>query len=507
MEAKNLLAIAKKWLWLFILAGILGGSAGLGFGLLQPKQYQADAVLFISTPSRSDYFSILGDQQAAKAFAAFPKSVVVITTTMKSLDIKDLDLNKFAKQLTVENIRETQFVNIKVRDSSPERAAALANELARQTVLLSEKSDTTIGPDKKFLQDNLVALETQIQKKQQELTTLSTNPEGNADKISKITKELVDLRGSYSTVLNSFNQFNSAKATFWQRAEIPESPVGSGPSMLIIIGLMVGVLLAVGIVAFIEQTDDILRTPAKVTEASGLPTFITVKRLPTPTRMLALAAPGGSTPEAHHDQEFVLPEVFLKLGAFFQSNEALSPNGEQLGVLLVTSPEDGDGKTLNASQIAIGLARLGNSVVLLDANLRSPGIHTLFGAPNVTGLGDFLAAPEKYELDELLLPTHEANLHIMTAGSALGIGTELLSSQNMVELLKTLREKSLVIMDSPSVLNASEPLILANRSDGVLIVVDARYTQAVKLNQTLQVLNRVNPNILGVVLNRASTDE
>lgn len=510
MQLQNILALGKKWLWLVLLLAILGSGVGFGIGLLQPRTYEAQSIIFVSTPDRTEYYSKLGDQMMAKAFVAFPRSVAVISATMATLNLKERDLNKFAKMLTVENVRETQYINIIFRDTDPTRAAAVANELAHQTVLLGEKTNSVLGPNDNALQNDIRSLEQQITKKQLEYNNLTNNPDGNIEAINKLTAELIELRGSYTTLLSAYNQFNSARAVFWQRAEVPRTAISTGPNLLILVGMLLGIVISAGAIAYLERGDDILRTPEKIEAVSGLSTFITVKRLPVENRVPVLANVAGAFSEAETEQssaDFALPEVFLHLGAFFQSKEARSVSGEEFGLLLITSPEHGDGKTLNASQIALGLARLGNSIVLLDANLRSPSVHTIFDLPNITGLTDYLARPNAYGLTDLLWPTKQANLQIITVGSAPSGGVGTLASPAMLNLLKVLSERSLVIIDSSAVLHSSEPLILANHCDGVLVVVDANRTTTSQLNQTVQALHHVNSHVLGVILNRADTEE
>lgn len=510
MEIKNLVGIGKKWLWLFVLAAILGGAAGLGMGLLQPRQYQAEATLFISTPNRSDYMGVLGDQQAAKAYAQFPKSVTVLSSTMQTFGIKE-SLDDFVKRISVDNLRETQYVNVRVKDNDPQRAADIANEMAQQAIALAQRNEATNVQQRQFLRDEAKKIEEQLKALDRELQLLTNSNQAASERAGQINQQLVTLRSSYGSVIGALSQINGAELKFFQRAEAPIKPLGSGPTILIIIGALVGMIAAVGLVAFIEQTDDVLRTPTKVAEASGLPTYATVKRLPVARQALALAAPGGGSADGEMPDvapaDLEIPEVFLRLGAFFQSKDTLSPDGSKLGTLLITSPENGDGKTLNASQIALGMARLGSSVVLIDANLRDPGVHNVFGVPNNKGLSNLLAEPKTLKFNDVLVPTRESSLNIITAGTASGIQSEFLSSMAMTELLKSLSENSLVIIDSPAVLSSSDPVILAGKTDGILLVVDARYTSAGKLNQTIGSLNRVNPNILGVVLNRATSDD
>ena len=330
--------------------------------------------------------------------------------------------------------------------------------------------------------------------------------------------------------------------------------------MAIAIGMLVGLIAIVGVIIIIEQTDDILRSPSKVEKATGLRTLITVRHLHITTNQAVLL--NGHSPENENtitlqpfvakgthsiaDQReifddtakrlaiatrqvqsvsvdsrtrgrtstgFQVPETFLTLGVLLRGERSqLTSSSNHNRSLLISSPEDGDGKTLIASQLALGLARVGVEVVLVDANLNNPEIHSIFGLSNVTGLSSILSSSQNGDSSSHLVDrtfaalqeTHEPKLSILTSGPAVDSSPEILSSTRLEAIIHLLSEKAFVIIDGPAVLTSSESVILANKSDGILIVVDARHTTASKLNLSLEMLTWVNTNILGVVLNQVS---
>jgi len=155
---------------------------------------------------------------------------------------------------------------------------------------------------------------------------------------------------------------------------------------------------------------------------------------------------------------------------------------------------------------------VGVEVVLVDANLNKPEIHSIFGLSNTTGLSSILSSSQNGNSTSQLVErtfaalqeTHEPKLSILTSGPAVDSSPEILSSTRMKAIIHLLSEKAFVIIDGPAVLTSSESVILANKSDGILIVVDARHTTASKLNLSLEMLTWVNTNILGVVLNQVN---
>lgn len=583
MEIHDLLSLIRKWIGMIILAGLIGGAAGLAVSFLQPKVYEADVTLFVNLPNHGDTGSLYGAQQAAKAFAEFPQSRPVLAAALKDVGDTSLSLSQLASMVTAVNDVNSQFVVVMVRDTNPTRAARLANEIAKQSVIQFEISANDASSAKEFVREELANLQTEIKNQENQLASLqgqatpsassSPSPTQTA-KVQELNTRLSELRTLYNQLVNSYNNLEGIQITVLQEAAIPQVPVSPKPLFAVLIGMLVGLVAIVSVIFFIEQYDDILRTSAKVSQKTGLSTFITVKHLPAikkqvpwlnghykvtedAARSLAAVAKeatplptpwpeegedtsledtaklpvltkqapaslGGPKVEKKVSSRFQLPEAFLTLGVLlYNQHGQLASNGSNTGSLLITSPENGDGKTIIASLIALGLARIGVEVILVDANIRKPKIHSIFGLSNKIGLSSILTASP---LDDLTTPlvdpihsvpssqlvdytfaaleeTQEPNLTILSAGPVLNSPPEILSSPSLTAILRKLSEKAFVVIDSPAVLTSSEPVLLANKSDGILMVVDARNTTASKLNQSLEILKRVNENILGVVLN------
>ena len=613
MEARKVIALGKKWFWLIILAAVIGGTTGLVVSLLLPRTYESDTTLYFSSPNHTDYNSLLGDQQAAKAFATIPQSDSVMRATLQAVGDKSLTLKKFATMVTVTNNINTPYVTIGVRDSSPERAARLAGELTKQSMASYQNASVDPGQTQQFVQQELNNLASDIKNIERQLAKAQSQG-GSTDSISQLNTNLNADRTLYNQLLSSSNQLDSTQINIVQAAHVPQDPVGLGKGLAAAIGLLIGLIAVVGVIILLEQTDDVLRSAEKVNLATGLSTLIAVPYLPELARRLHFLAEhyenvggapidtAGETARMHNYQEvteddntirlptlaqkkrllagqrkveaengnapeaadfahtapvieeqregslhntdtrisvvargtvlspvgrrqenettielanipseqitnFELPEEFLTLGVLLSDeNGLLDADGNQVETLLITSSGDGEGKTLIASQVALGLARTGVKTILVDANMRKPEMHTIFGVSNNVGLSSLLSS--KTEVDpalvfDVLQKTHESNLAILPAGPLPHSRPELLSSSRMKAILHHLSERALVIIDSPAILTTSDAVILARKCQSVLMVVDAQSTSATKLNQALEILTRVNSNILGTVLNRS----
>lgn len=563
MQLRQLFGFIRKWFWLIVLAAIIGAVAGLVVQHYLPKKYQAAATVFVNTPDHMDGNSLSGAQQAAKALASIPQTSPVLDAALQKIGDTSLSDTQLAKMVTVQNDLNSQYVIIQVTDSDPARAAKLTSTIARLSIDAFQGKAAN-GTNTLFLSNEMAALSKQINSQERQLAALqSQSPPAPADQINQVSTSLNALRQQYSSDVSAYNQLTSISATLIQDAQVPQKPVGLGAPILAAIGLLIGLIAIAGVIIIIEQSDDVLRTPEKVEKATGLTTFITLKRLPPTIRQLpwlssyepgsgvmvrvkpvsAVAQIASSREVAEEEDDetrplallpryqaysnssehlngrvkenshFALPESFLTLGVLLNSetgNHQYTPE-RQGKTMLVTSPENGDGKTLVASQIAIGLARIGAKVVLIDANLRSPQIHKIFGATNRIGLSTILCTDRVRDTDGEMVdtvqgalhPTSEPNLMILPGGPEIEAAPVLLSSTRMAEILSQLRRNTFVIIDGPAVLTASEATILASKSDDILMVVNAQRTTTGRLNQSLRMLSYLHVPVRGAVLNQA----
>ena len=180
--------------------------------------------------------------------------------------------------------------------------------------------------------------------------------------------------------------------------------------------------------------------------------------------------------------------------------------------LLATSTSPDDGKSTTIANLAITFAQAGSPTVLVDADLRRPHLHRLFGLQNEAGLTSWVGeATRGKEAMAAPLPLHETrvpNLHVLTSGPVPPNPAEILASQRMAELLEKLRGVAeYVLLDAPPIIAVTDAAVLSPRVDGVLLVVNAGKTRRDLAIKARDMLRQVNANLLGVVLNNATVDK
>jgi capsular exopolysaccharide synthesis family protein len=398
-------------------------------------------------------------------------------------------------------------------------------------------------------EDQLLALQEDIVFLEQEIETLSantgaTNPEEERLllqkqlEIERLQNTLIGLEASYLALLNGnvggdnqdiqqqnrqetltlYRQIYSNLITAYEStrlarlqgtpnvvqveaASTPAEPIAPQIQQAMIRGAIIGLLFAAGIAYLIEYLDDTVKTPGDVEQVVNLPTLAGIMRIkPSQNegerRLVTMEQPRAPVSEAFR---------ILRTGILFSSVDRESH------VLLITSPNPMDGKSVVAANLAVVMAQAGHRVLLVDADLRRPVQHKIFEQANGNGLTNMLLnmrlngsrEAQHEQLEQVIRPTSQTGLELLSSGPVPPNPSELLGSEKMKALISLLKESyDFIIFDSPPGLAVTDALILASLSDSTLLMTNVGQT---RLNHLVQIVNRlreVNAHIIGVVLNR-----
>ena len=178
--------------------------------------------------------------------------------------------------------------------------------------------------------------------------------------------------------------------------------------------------------------------------------------------------------------------------------------GNGWNVLGVTSPGHGEGKTLTAVNLAVSLAmETTQTVLLVDANLRHPSVHEVFGLDDCPGLADYLL--DNQPLEDLLVHPGIGRFVLLPGGRAISNSTEILTSPKMLALVEELKHRypsRIVIFDLPPLLHTADVLAFSPYTDALLLVVEEGKTTAEEVQRALSLVKNSRP-VLGTVLNKA----
>jgi polysaccharide biosynthesis transport protein len=270
-------------------------------------------------------------------------------------------------------------------------------------------------------------------------------------------------------------------------AEVPGGPYTPNHGRDWLMAIVLGLALGVGLAYSVEYLDDTVKLPDDVT-----------RRLKLPLLGLVPAVAGGKLPVLTSPVPHDFGEAFRSLRTSLVFTNG-SPGNRTIAV---TSTQPLEGKTTTACNLAIALALGGARVMLIDADMRRPGLHRTMELPNEVGLSHILTGQARVR--EAVQRTSESNLFVMSAGHVPPNPSELLHSERMKQLIANLEAGPFdwIIMDTPPVLAVTDAVILAPYMSGLVFVIGAEMTRRAHAERAIQTIQGGKPNIIGAVLNR-----
>ncbi len=174
--------------------------------------------------------------------------------------------------------------------------------------------------------------------------------------------------------------------------------------------------------------------------------------------------------------------------------------------LLVTSVAPHENKSITVANLAVSMAQGDKQTILVDADVRRPALHTLFGLNNDKGLTS-LFIEAKGPIEPALQAVNVPNLQVLTSGPLPPNPAELLGSQRMLDVIEALKSRAdIVLFDAPPVIAVTDASVLGTRVDGALLVVQAGQTRREQAKRARQQLEKLHIRVVGAVLSGASLD-
>ncbi len=524
MELLQYINTIRKWIWLIILATTLAAGSSLIASIVATPIYSTTTTLIVSqiisnpNPNSGDIFA---SQQLAQTYVALATKEPILSATSAALGFGPDYWRTLRGQVGAYAVQGTQLMAISVMDTSPIRAQAIADEIARQLILQSPTTPSAEQQERlNFVQAQLPELEQKIQNGNTRVADLDAQIAGatSARQIQDIQQQqsvlqtqINEWQSTYSQLLSSLQSGSLNYISVVEPADVPTVPVSPRVGLNVLLAVGIGLALSIGAVLLLEYLDDTIRSPAEVRALLNAPILAAIGKIDGDDYASKLIA--------EREPRSPLTEAYRALRTNLQFSSLDNP----LKAIVVTSAGPAEGKSLTASNLAVVLSQAGMNVVLVDADLRRPVMHKVFGLKNNIGLTSWLVGQtvetavanvggrwvestgtgKGGPLEPYLQTTTVPRLRVVTSGPLPPNPAEVLGSTRMHQFLEEItRIADIVIIDSPPCVTVTDAVVLSRWVDGVILVLDQKNTSRQGIQRARENLQAVDARILGTVINR-----
>lgn len=433
----------------------------------------------------------------------------------------DDPVKELMKQITVEPVKQTRLVLLRVNDFSPKKAELIANEAAR--VYVSENLSRATRSETLNLMKNeylsLQSKEAELSKRYKPKFPARLRVRNQMDQLAiAIERENANREGrpvpaaaapaalaadpntaqpAASTVANVSAQSLRPNNIWIQTpAHVPLKPVKPNKMLNLLLGLLFGIVGGIGVAAFEEFLDATLKSSKDITDLYPQLFLGHVPQMQEdPAKPLDI--------KSRYQHMHVVDDYSEVAEAYrvIRTNFLCIPSEKDKSAILITSPGSAEGKTTTACNLAMALAQTGLSVLLVDADLRKPNLHRALELPQNPGLSDFLTG--RTSLEEIMRTTAVKGLTAITSGAIPKNPSELLGSLKMREFHRMVSERfDYVLIDTAPMIPVTDATILASLTQKVIVVTQSGKTPREAFKRMMGICHGLNVNILGVILNK-----
>ncbi len=460
-----------------------------------------------------------------------PQQALAASTLSQSSAVQEAlkEYKQTERLLAIEQNRyvETSEFIVRLKSNKATMKSLLDKQI--QQVLGGEKplpnQALQIGEVKPKLIEEFIKVDVERQGLAQRVTILSNALAGYKERVKvlpKLEKEkrqlerkLQESEADYEELQKKLQQIRITEnqqvgnARIVQRPSVPEEPVASRKSLLLVSGILLGTLLGIVAAIVLESQDKSVKTIEEARELFGFTLLgvIPFHRKPekNPRRNSWWIKSTGQDLELSPRQIVVRDTPHTSSSAAYrmlQANLRFLSSDKELKVIVVSSSLPQEGKSTVSANLAVAIAQLGRKVLLVDADMHCPVQHGIWELPNQVGLSNVIVG--QAELKSAIAQVMD-NLDVLTCGVIPPNPMALLDSQRISLLIKQFSASyDAVIIDAPSLNVAADALILGNKADGILLVVRPGVLNSGTVAFAKELLKKSSQHVLGLVVNGVS---
>jgi capsular exopolysaccharide synthesis family protein len=481
-------AVLRRRSLVIVVLAILGFGLAVGYSALQTPIYTATTKVLLNAPP-GDSGGNLNDVISVDTEAQVAKSAPIASAAAKELG-SELIPGELLKHVSVKSTANTFVLDIAYWDPNPAQAALGANAFAKAYIdYKRQQADDQIAERQLSIEDQIALLQREQAKQNRilEANIPGTIEYRNArDALSQVSIRLAVLASSLAQLPQIVNP-----GQIILPAGMPKAP--SSPKVLLnaALGLFLGLFGGVVTAFLLDRMDDRIHRSADLQLYLDAPVLAFVPHVTGRHRKRV------SQLIVHLDPRSPVAEAYRTIRASVLS---MAHKRDDLKVLGITSPMQGEGKSMTSANVAAALGQTDKRVLVLSADIRKPRIHEFFYAANERGLSEVLEG--ECSFDEAVERTEVDNVWVLAGGRFPAHPAELLQSPAMADLLAAARKQfDFVIVDCPPVLGLADCLAVLPLVDAVLLVVQADKTRGGAILEMGDRLERVGVSVDAVIMN------
>lgn len=526
MEFSQYLRLARKWIWLILVAAFIAGGIAFILNTGRPSVYTATSTVALSNitqtadPSANDFNTGV---TLAPSYIRILETYELLQSTIDALGITNLTPDRLRSIMDARLIEGTTFITISITYTDPVQAADLANELARQLVERSPRLSFAEQDRLDYANEQVIILNEELRDARERQALIEDQIERTEDPALRenlqaqratLITQITQTTASITAFTNQIIQLEqrAGRVTILETARIPTGASGTNLFNITVIGAVMGAALAIGVALVFEYLDDTIRTSEQAAQVLALPVLGAIVRI-------------GKRNESYKQRLVINQPSMSPVAEGYRTLRTnllyASKNGSK-GVYIITSANPEEGKSITTANLAVTMALAGLQVLLIDADLRRPKVHDIFGLENSVGLTTLLFAdPEQANPDTLsedgtmpatlkqcLQSTAVPRLRVITSGFIPSNPTEILGSALMQRWINVFRNSpniDIVLIDTPPCLMTADSSVLAATTQAdVVLVIDSGRTRRGAALKAKEKFAQLDIALKGVILNRVN---
>lgn len=526
--ARYFIAVLRRWFWLLALCLLLGGAGAYIGSKLIPPTYRATTLLVVGQQtSGSDlYNSVLASTQLIPTYMSLMVQPVVLQRVAS--EVGGVTPQQLANQIHITDQAGTQIIELDVDDTSPVRAAQLANAIANTFITLQQQTmAATLAQQQQQADQQLAQVSATVNALTAQISTIRAQNTSDP-RLPGLQQQLSVAQARQNTLQNESDQLAAQAITatnpirVFQAATPPLLPDHPKPLQNAAIGAALGLILAGILVWLLEFFNSSIRTPDEAEALLDLPVVGSVGLYPSPALLVRTSS--GLKRNRKLDADVHSLAATLELAHVVESARSIA----------ITSATAGEGRTTLAMNLAIALAHQGKRVLLVDSDFHQAARYDWRGQmwwpfsrrddshidiqallespddlPNPFGLSVVLTR-QVYKTVSMPRVSSVPGLCILPAGPSLSDTSTLFRSNRFHHFLQWQLDNpaggqfDVVVFDTPPADTYPDAALVARWATATLLVVDARHSDENAALRAKERLERAHANITGVVLNRAA---